>query len=168
MKNDYDITRQMQDDLIRAYNQVAPHCWLQEDAYKQAVKQPAPRYYVSPKQAAQVISPMVRGYFQKVDMMLPNRRRMYYSLFQKVVELSEKRSFIGKSLTYIMQYAVSSPAPEFFCSFEKLHEVRSFIKNGKLDEEGRVINHKGREAAYERLKAKRAARKERLKSEPRS
>ena len=131
MKNDYDISRQLQDDLIKAYNQVAPHCWLQVDAYKQAVKQPAPRYYVSPRQAAQVIAPMVRGDFEKVNMMLPNRRRMYYSLFQKVVELSEKRCFIGKSLLYIMQYAVSSPAPEFFCSFKKLHEViKDKFKNG--------------------------------------
>ena len=166
MKNDYDISRQMQDDLIKAYNQVAPHCWLQEEAYKQAVKLPAPRYYVSPKQAAQVIAPMVRGNFERVNMMMPNRRRMYYSLFQKVIELSEKRCFIGKSLTFIMQFAVASPAPEFFCSFEKLHEVRSFLKNGKLDDEGRVINHKSRIDCYERLKAKRAKRKASVSSAP--
>lgn len=159
MKNDYDISRQMQDDLIKAYNQVAPHCWFQEDAYKKAVKQPAPRYYVSAKQAAQIISPMVRGNFERVNMMLPNRRRMYYSLFEKVVELSEKRAFIGKSLIYIVQYAVASPAPEFFCSFEKLHEVRQFIKNGRYNDDGKVIRPKGGGANYERLKAKRAKKK---------
>lgn len=168
MKADYDISRQMQDDLIKAYNQVAPHCWLQREAYQKAVLQPAPRYYVSAKQAAQIISRMVHGDFERVNMMLPNRRRMYYSLFQKVIELSEKRAFIGKSLIYIVQYAVASPAPEFFCSFEKLHEVRQFLKNGRYDDDGKVIRPKGGGAGYERLKARREARKERLKSVPRS
>jgi hypothetical protein len=156
MKNDYDITRQLQDDLIKAYNRVVPRSWTQLDAYKKAVKEPAPRYYVSPKQALQVISPMVRGDFERVNMMIPNKKRMYYSLFQKVIELSEKRSFVGKSLYYILQFAVCCPAPEFFVSHSKVHEIRSFIKHGKLDDEGRVINHRGREAGYERLKRRRA------------
>ena len=159
MKNDYDISRQQQDDLIKAYNSVAPHCWSQREAYRKAVLQPAPRYYVSAKQAAQVISPMVRGNFNRVNMMMPNRRRMYYSLFQKVIELSEKRCFIGKSLAYIMQFAVASPAPEFFCSPDVLHMVRSFLKNNHYDEDGKVIGVKHRAANYEAMKAKRAKRK---------
>ena len=156
MKNDYDISRQQQDDLIKAYNSVAPSCWTQKEAYTKAVLQPAPRYYVSAKQAAQVIAPMVRGDFEKVNMMLPNKKRMYYSLFQRVVELSEKRAFIGKSLAYIMPYAVSSPAPEFFCSPDVLHMVRSFLKNNHYNDDGKVIGVKHRAANYEALKAKRA------------
>lgn len=152
MKNDYDISKQYQDDLIKAYNKVAPFSWTQEEAYRKAVKLPAPRYYVSARQAAQVISPMVRGNFEKVDMMMPNRKRMYYSLFDKVIELSEKRAFIGKSLTYIVQYAVSSPAPEFFVSHHALAQVRSFLKNGYFDNDGKVQNVSYRDKAYERLK----------------
>ena len=157
MKHDYDISLQFQNDLIKAYNHVAPLCWTQREAYAKAVKEPAPRYYVTPKQAAQVISPMVKGNFERVNMMLPNRRRMYYSLFDRVIELSEKRAFVGKPLTYIMQFAVIQPAPEFFCSYTRLHEIRSFIKTGKLNDEGRVINHPSRTANYERLKKRRAA-----------
>ena len=153
MKNDYDITKQYQDDLIKAYNKVAPTSWTQEEAYRKAVKLPAPRYYVSAKQAAQVIAPMVRGDFERVNQMMPNRKRMYYSLYEKVIELSEKRAFIGKSLTYIMQYAVSSPAPEFFVSHHALAQVRSFLKNGYFDNEGKVNNVPYRDKAYERLKA---------------
>jgi hypothetical protein len=156
MKNDYDISRQQQDDLIKAYNKVAPLSWSQEDAYKKAVKEPAPRYYVSPKQALQIISPMVKGDFERVNMMMPNRKRMYYSLFEKVIELSEKRSFVGKSLFYIMHFAVLCPAPEFFVGYRKVAEVRSFIKRGLLTDEGRVINHKGRAMCYEKLKKRRA------------
>lgn len=156
MKNDYDITRQFQDDLIKAYNKVAPLSWSQEEANKKAVKQPAPRYYVSAKQAAQIISPMVHGDFEYVNQMRPNKKRMYYSIYEKVIELSEKRAFVGKPLSYITQFAVASPAPEFFCGHRKVDEVRSYIKNGHLDDEGRVVNVKSRERCYEKLKAKRA------------
>jgi len=155
MKNDYDISKQFQDDLIKAYNKVAPHCWLQSDAYKKAVKQPAPRYYVSAKQAGQVLSPMVRGDFSRVDAMQPNKRRMYYSLMEKVLELSEKRAFVGKSLIYIVSFAVTSPAPEFFVGHEAMRKIRSDIKNCHLDDSGRRVFTPCRARSYEKLKAKR-------------
>ena len=159
MKNEYYITRQMQDDLIKAYNKVAPLSWTQKEAYEKAVKLPAPRYYITPKQALQVLSPMVKGNFEMVNMMLPNRKRMYYSLLEKVFELSEKRAFAGKSLSYIVQFAVASPAPEFFVSSEKLHRIRWLIKSGQLDEEGRE-HHPGKIVNYERLKQRRAKLRE--------
>ena len=159
MKNDYGISKQFQDDLIKAYNAVATKCWSQTEAYEKAVKQSAPRYYITPKQAAQVISPMVHGDFRKVNMMLPNRRRMYYSLFDKVVELSEKRAFIGKSLTYIMQFAVASPAPEFFVTGYTVEQVRRYLRKGYLDDEGKVVNYRSRDNSYSKLKEKRARRK---------
>lgn len=155
MKTDYDITKQFNEDLIKAYNRVAPKSWSQKMAYEKAVKEPAPRYYVSPKQAAQIISPMLRGDFQRVDMMMPNRRRMYYSLFNKVLELSEKRSFIGKSLFYIMQFAVTTPAPEFFIDFRKLRELRSSVRLGKIDEDGRTTRSPAFKRCYAKLKEKR-------------
>ena len=170
MKNDYDITKQYQDDLIKAYNQVAYTCFSQAEAYKKAVKQPAPRYYVTPKQALQVISPMVRGDFEKVDMMMPNRKRMYYSLFDKVIELSEKRAFIGKSLYHILQFAVTSPAPEFFVSHRVIENVRSCLKKGFYDDNGKlIVDFPYRVRAYEKLKAKRARKKayyEKLRNSP--
>jgi hypothetical protein len=159
MKNDYYISRQMQMDLIKAYNKVAQKSWTQMDAYMKAVKQPAPRYYVTAKQASQVISPMVRGDFSRVNSMQPNRKRMYYSLFEKVIELSEKRAFVGKSLQYILQFAVSSPAPEFFVSYHILRMLRSNILLGRVDDEGRIVNRPGCFKAYERMKKKRARKK---------
>ena len=170
MKNDYAISRQYQDDLIKAYNSVAYQCYSQDEAYKRAVKQPAPRYYVSPKQALQVISPMVRGDFEKVDMMLPNRKRMYYSLFEKVVELSEKRAFIGKSLLYICRFAVISPAPEFFISHKAIANIRGMLKNGYYDDDGKISKTiPSRIRAYEKLKKRRErirAYRESLRNSP--
>lgn len=155
MKKDYYISKMMQDDLIKAYNKVAPFCWSQKDAYEKTVKQPAPRYYITPKQAAQVLSPMLRGDFERVNMMQNNKRRMYYSLLEKVNELSEKRAFVGKSLRYIAEYAVIQPAPEFFMQPSNLEFIRLAIKNGRCDEEGRYINIPSRERSYEKMREKR-------------
>ena len=178
MKNDYDITRQFQNDLIKAYNRVAPTCLMQSQAWEKTVKQPAPRYYITAKQALQVLSPMMQGDFTHVDMMIPNKRRMYYSLYEKTIELSEKRAFVGKSLTYIVQFAVASPAPEFFITSSSFRVIRSALKNNRYDDEGRMVNAKHRERAYEKLKmkrkrmkeacAQRLASRENAKSEPQS
>lgn len=155
MKTNYDISKAFQDDLIEAYKKVAPLSWTQEEAYKRAVKMPAPRYYVSPKQAAQVIAPMVRGDFERVDFMGRNKRRMYYAIYNRVVELSEKRQFVGKSLLYITRFAVASPAPEFYVSYHCLAKIRSLLKHGLIDDNGKPALTPRRIRDYERLKAKR-------------
>lgn len=155
MKKDYDISKQFQDDIVKAYNSVANTSWTQEDAYKKVMEMPAPRYYVSAKQAAQILSPMVRGDFERVNLMKPNRRRMYYSIFKRVIELSERRAFIGKPLAYIVRYAVVSPAPEFFVSLSAIAKVRSFLKKGHFDDDGKCKSIPSREKAYEKLKERR-------------
>lgn len=164
MKTNYNISKQFQEDIIKAYNKVAYVSWTQEEAYKKAVKQPATRYYVSPKQAAQVIAPMVRGDFSKVDAMKPNRRRLYYSLFERVVEMSERRQFIGKSLAYIMEFAVNTPAPEFFVTHYLLAQIRSLIRHRSIDDDGRIAESPSRERAYRKLKAKRTRKRQKLDS----
>ena len=141
-KENYDISKQMQVDLIEAYKQVYGTCWTQRQAYERMVLQPAPRYYVTPKQACSVISHMMRGDFEFVNMMMPLRREMYYSLFDVVVKLSEKREFIGKSLSYIMKHAVAQPAPKFFISPTRARIIRGHIRNGVFDEDGKVIDEK--------------------------
>lgn len=152
MKNDYDISKQFQDDLIKAYNSVAGRCWTQLEAYQEAVKQPAPRYYVSARQAAQILAPMIRGDFERVNFMQPNKQRMYRSLLERVIELSEKRAFIGKSLIYIVRFAVISPAPEFFVGPEAIRKVRSFLKHDHFDCYGRPQNLPCRERRYAKVK----------------
>jgi hypothetical protein len=141
-KVNYDISKQMQQDLIAAYKRVCGNCWSQHQAYERMVNEPAPRYYISPRQASQNIALMVKGDFSRVDMMLPLRREMYYSLFKVVQELSEKREFIGKSLSYIMKFAVIQPAPKFFISPIRGSIIRGFIKNGVFDGNGKVIDAK--------------------------
>ena len=134
----YDISRQLQHDLIEAYKQVYGKCWSQKEAYERMVKQPAPRYYVTAKQAVQVLSPMFKGDFEMVNMMMPRRRRMYYCLYNETVKLIEKPMFYKKSLSFVVQFAVTQPAPEFFMSPSRARQIRAWLKNGGIDEEGKV------------------------------
>lgn len=135
---DYSIRRQMHRDLIEAYKRVAPTCWSQGEAYQRMVKEPAPRYYVTAKQAYQVISQMVKGDFERVNMMLPLRRKMYFSLYDEFVSLCEKPMYYNKSVWFIMQHAVARPAPEFFISPERAKHIRCWLKNGVIDDEGKI------------------------------
>lgn len=137
-KNNYDISRQMQQDLMKAYIDVCPSCWSQKEAYEKTAAHPAPRYYVSPKQALQILSPMMRGDFEQVNLMHPHKQRLYHSLFEEVKKLSEQRRFEGRALSYLTQFAVLQPAPEFFIGWDRVKRIRSWIKRGVFDESGKV------------------------------
>lgn len=136
-KTNYDISKQMQNDLIKAYCKACDGSWTMNDACAKAVKMPAPRFYISPKQAYHVISPMVRGNFERVDLLDPLRRKMYYELFDVVMKLTEKREFIGKSLWYIMSYAVIQPASQFFIKPHTLYCIRQDMRTGRINDEGK-------------------------------
>lgn len=142
MKNDFSLNKQLQVDLMEAYKRVCGTCWTQSEAYERMVMEPAPRYYVSAKQASQIISPMLRGDFERVNMMLPLHREMYYALFDEVMRLCEKRDYVGKGLLYIMREAVLQPAPRFFISPTRAKIIRIWLKNGVFDEEGRFLSEK--------------------------
>lgn len=150
----------MQIDMTKAYCEESGRSWTMQEACERAVKHPAPRFYISHKQAFQIISPMMKGNFIIVDAMQDNRRRMYYTLFNVVLELSEKREFHGKSLWYIVQHAVCQPAPEFFVGGGALYKTRLLIKQGYIQEDGRCVGDKNRERAYAKLRASRQKMKE--------
>lgn len=161
-KNNFETTRQMHIDLIEAYKKASAKAWTQQEAYEKTVIQPAPRYYVSVKQAYQVLARMMRGDFELVDNMLPTKKEMYYSLFETVIRLSEKRAFIGKSLWSIMPYAINSPAPRFFISPERAKHIRCWLKNGVIREDGSI--DETRLVSYKNTREKKAEiRKERRK-----
>lgn len=155
---DYSLRRQLYRDLIEAYKAVAPTCWTQSEAYERMVKQPAPRYYVTAKQAYQVIAKMVKGDFEMVNMMLPLRRKMYYALYDEFVSLCEKPMFYNKSVWFIMQHAVARPAAEFYISAERAKHIRCWLKRGVIDDEGRIVESRlpsyTRTREYQRNKRK--------------
>lgn len=76
---------------------------------------------------------MVRGDFSEVDRMRPTNKRMYYSLFDKLKEMSQRREFVGCSLWFICQFLVVEPAPEFFIGDEAIKRIFLFAKKYGVD-----------------------------------
>ena len=113
----------MREDLMVAYRNVYTTCHSQMEAWEKTRKQPAPRFYISPKRAYLMLSNMVQGDFSKVDALPSLKRQMFYDLFNIVNELSQKKEFIGKSLWFLCQFAVAKPAPEFYISVEALKKA---------------------------------------------
>ena len=105
----------------------------QEQAFRRTVEQPAPRFYVTRKQAYQVVMKMLAGDFSEVDKMNRNRKRMYYVLFDRTMDAIQKRGYKDKSLYYIMQYVVIQPAPEFFLSWRTLEKIFKFMDDGRFE-----------------------------------
>ena len=139
-KRNFDISVQQRADLLEAYRKVAPICLTQKQAWEHTVKSPAPRYYVSRKQAFQKVVKMIKGDFSEVNAMKPLRQSMYYSLYQKTLQMIDKREFAGKSLHYIMQFVVCQPAPSFFIQPYALMKIFQIAK--KEDKERMMKNRK--------------------------
>lgn len=117
---------------MEAYKKVGGKGMTAAQAYALTCKQPAPRYYVTRKQAYQVISRMLKGDYSEVRKMRENRRKLYASLFDTTVRLMKRRGFAKKKLYFIMQYAVLEPAPEFFCNWRTFQKIFQCVQNGRF------------------------------------
>lgn len=151
----------MQTDLMDAYKRVCGRCWNQREAYERMVMEPAPRYYITPKQAFQVLSPMMRGDFTQVKQMLKLKREMYYSLYDEVVKMAEQTQFVNKSLWFIVQFAVTRPAPRFYITPMRAKNIRGMLKNNMIDSNGKVIDEKMPSYVIMREKRRREAERKR-------
>ena len=157
-KMNYTITRQMQVDLIAAYKRVVERgCYSQTDAYERMVLEPAPRYYVSAKHAFQMLSPMMRGDFTRINQLSALKREMYYSLYREVLRMVDMPTYIGKPLWFVTQFAVQRPAPRFFISPKRAKILRNMIKSGVVDETGKVIDERWPNYVRSREKRRRFA-----------
>ncbi len=127
-KYNYELIVAQREDLMSVYRRVAPHCHSQKEAWEKVVSSAAPRYYVTARQAWDRLRHMVVGDFSEVDAMRPLKREMYYSLFQKYIELSQKKQYAGKSLWFVCQFLVLEAAPQFFMRPMNLKFIFSFYK----------------------------------------
>lgn len=138
---------------MAAYRQVCGKCWSQSEAWEKTARHPAPRYYVSAKEAHEKLRKMVIGDTSVVDRMSECRRRMYYSLFDKLQTLSQKKEMIGKSLWFICPFLVAQPAPEFFISANTVKQIftnyKRYGNNYRHTEiyDGRKKRNKGKDIA---------------------
>lgn len=117
MSKTNDVNAQLRKDLMDAIKKCSDgSAWFVSQIWKKAVRMPAPRYYVTAKQAYQVLLPVVEGDFSNLEKMSPRRQRLYRSLYGKVMEMAGRPQYQGKSLWFLIPFAVGSPAPEFFVS----------------------------------------------------
>lgn len=71
---------------------------------------------------------MVVGDMTTVDNLSDCRRRMYYSMFEKLQEMTQRKEMIGMSLWAICQTLVLQPAPEFFITPRTVRYIYSNYK----------------------------------------
>ena len=115
-KYDDELHKTMLKDLMSAYREVAVYCTTQAMAWDETVKHPAPRYYVSAAWARHIIAPMLVGDYSKLNKLSQRRRRLYVSLYHKVIEASNKVEYRKMSLNKLLPHVINTPAPEFFIS----------------------------------------------------
>lgn len=95
----YKDTDTMRSDMMKVYKEVYSSCWTQREAWEKTIHHPAPRFYISGKQAYEILRPMFfYNDFSALETMKPTRRRLYQALYQVVKEMINKREFLGKSL----------------------------------------------------------------------
>lgn len=119
----FDVMVTMRDDLMKTYREVFSKCRTQKEAYAKTVKQPAPRFYVSPKHAYEIMRLLVSGDTSVLEKMGNTRRRMYQDMFGILLKMMQKPEYTGKSLWFICQFLVIQPAPEFYFSVSSMEDL---------------------------------------------
>ena len=126
MKERTICRRQMIHDLMQVYREIVdsvPMGTTQTDVYQKVVEHPAPRFYIDPRRAHLVISPMMRGDWSALGRMGSLKQQMYRDLYTKVMELSQRKGFWGKSLNFILREAVLEPAPRFYIDCRRMGQI---------------------------------------------
>ena len=137
----------MRHDLMKAYREVCADCpqgTTQIQVYEMVVNKPAPRFYIDPRSALQVLSPIMRGDRSALEQMKPLRQQMYEDLFDVVMRLSQKKDYWCKSLYVILKDAVLQPAPRFYINTMRMGQIWK-AENIKLrivrQNRARLMNH---------------------------
>lgn len=118
--------KQMMNDLMQVYREVVINCpdgTTQTEVYEQVVRHPAPRFYIDPRRAHAVISPMMRGDYSVLEKLNPLKRQMYHDLYDVVMRLSQKKGFWRKKLYFILREAVLEPAPRFYIYAPRMGQI---------------------------------------------
>lgn len=125
MKDRSLCREQMKDDLMKVFREIADQhiCRHQTEAYEMVVHHSAPRYYIDARRAHRVISPMRRGDHTELQKLSPLKQQMYLDLFDTVQRLYQKSAYWGKSLYYVLQFAILEPAPRFYIGADMMRLI---------------------------------------------
>ncbi|MBQ8051634.1 MAG: hypothetical protein IJ197_08710 [Bacteroidaceae bacterium] len=129
-------------DLLRAYREQISLQLSQtgrisiSKVYREVVKMPAKRFWVSPERALNVVSLIIKG---KTPPMRPTKLAMYNEIYRRV---EQERKLHGKiPLTHLVEIVVEQEAPAFYMTPDT---ARLFIWKAKkkcLEERKRKLRH---------------------------
>lgn len=143
-KSNHSLAVQLRRDLFAAYRDVTSKpCPTQTMAWIRTVRHPAPRFYVSSKRAANAMSDLINGNLTNFNKLSKMRQAMYIELYNIVLQLSQKKEFIGKPLKYIVSFAIAQPASSFFVPPRRFREIFRNAKRYGIeyhDSEVRILN----------------------------
>lgn len=128
VKRNFELACKMRGDLMDAYREVYTKCHSQHEAYVKTVKHPAPRFYITPKQAYEIMRQMIAGNFTEVNSYPPRKQAMYAEMFGILQQMTQQREYMGKSLWFICQFLVTQPASEFYISVETFRDIFPYMK----------------------------------------
>lgn len=124
-----ELKRQRERDFMAAYRNVAMRCSTNIEAYRLAIKQPAPRFYVTAEQARH----HVRLYAQPAGR--ASRKisrdctlRMYDEITRRYNEYMESGKGRFMTTLQVLNKILSEPAPEFYIT---LSTAQSYFLNAK-------------------------------------
>lgn len=131
---DYKTCRE--DEIVKAYRQRAleAETVVVRDIFEVVANSPAPRFYVSERRAAIVVSDILRGR-DVVGHMGACKREMYQEICRRVTELLPRRG--RRKLLETVSEVVNGPAPKFYMTAGS----------------ARVIYYRARDRWFERQKA---------------
>lgn len=115
----------MKEDLMKVYREVSGKygCRTNSEAWEEVVRHPAPRFYVSSRRAHQRLSAMRRGDMSSLEKLSPLKREMYEDLFEVVRRLWQKKPYWGRSLNYVVQFAIQEPAKRFYIGPARMGQI---------------------------------------------
>ncbi len=87
-----------------------------ERAFKDAVAQEAPRFWVSEHRAAVVIARMLKGE-EDLSRMYEEKRAMYQEIFRRVKALRKKRP--EAPVSELVEEVINAPAPSSYMSWQR-------------------------------------------------
>ena len=99
----------------------------QKEAIMKAIKSPTTRYWVSLNEVYREILNIVHG--RELSARIKSiRRKQIEDIYRNYLQLADKPTFKDCSVFFIVQFAISSQAPEFYLSFARAREIIRMIK----------------------------------------
>jgi len=108
------IRGQFVSDVCKAMFEARKGAFDVNTAMAKRLCEPAPRFYITPKHAAEVIYKITAEGEKALDKYRPLRKQMYLDLYSVYNDLRQKPKFEGVPIYKLAVYVVEQQAPQFY------------------------------------------------------